>query len=68
MLSELAELSMKNSSFKIDFVFGNEESADETGFDKIEFMFTANAGQPLRPLNKVASGGEMSRFMLSVKT
>ncbi len=67
VLSELAELSMKNSSFKIDFVFGNEESADETGFDKIEFMFTANAGQPLRPLNKVASGGEMSRFMLSVK-
>lgn len=67
VLSELSELSMKNSSFKIDFVFGNEESADETGFDKIEFMFTANAGQPLRPLNKVASGGEMSRFMLSVK-
>lgn len=67
VLSELSELSMKNSSFKIDFVFGTEESADETGFDKIEFMFTANAGQPLRPLNKVASGGEMSRFMLSVK-
>lgn len=67
VLNELSELSMKNSSFKIDFVFGNEESADETGFDKIEFMFTANAGQPLRPLNKVASGGEMSRFMLSVK-
>lgn len=65
--SELAELSMKGSKFEIDFNFGTEETADETGFDKIEFMFTANSGQPLRPLNKVASGGEMSRFMLAIK-
>ena len=65
--TELAELSMKGSKFEIDFNFVTEEIADETGFDKIEFMFTANSGQPLRPLNKVASGGEMSRFMLAVK-
>ena len=65
--SELAELSMKGSKFEIDFNFVTEENADETGFDRIEFMFTANSGQPLRPLNKVASGGEMSRFMLAVK-
>ncbi|MBQ4542215.1 MAG: DNA repair protein RecN [Clostridia bacterium] len=65
--NELAELSMKGSKFEIDFSFVTEEMADETGFDKIEFMFTANSGQPLRPLNKVASGGEMSRFMLAVK-
>lgn len=64
---ELSELSMKGAKFEIDFNFGTEETADETGFDKIEFMFTANSGQPLRPLNKVASGGEMSRFMLAVK-
>ncbi len=64
---ELAELSMKGAKFEIDFDFGREETADETGFDKIEFMFTANSGQPLKPLNKVASGGEMSRFMLAVK-
>ena len=65
--TELNELSMKGSKFEIAFNFGDENSADETGFDKIEFMFTANSGQPLRPLNKVASGGEMSRFMLAVK-
>lgn len=64
---ELSELSMKGAKFEIDFNFGTEETADESGFDKIEFMFTANSGQPLRPLNKVASGGEMSRFMLAVK-
>ena len=65
--SELSELSMKGSEFKIEFVETDENSCDETGFDKIEFLFTANAGQPLKPLNKVASGGEMSRFMLAVK-
>lgn len=65
--NELAELSMKSARFKINFVQTDVESSDETGFDKIEFMFTANAGQPLKPLNKVASGGEMSRFMLAVK-
>lgn len=64
---ELAELSMKGAKFSISFEQLNEDTCDETGFDKIEFLFTANAGQPLKPLNKVASGGEMSRFMLAVK-
>lgn len=66
VLDELDELSMKNSKFEIDFNF-DESNADESGFDKIEFMFSANAGQPLRELNRVVSGGEMSRFMLAVK-
>lgn len=63
----LSELSMKNAKFEINFVSLDENSCDETGFDKIEFLFTANSGQPLKPLSKVASGGEMSRFMLAVK-
>lgn len=63
----LAELSMKSAKFEINFQLLDENSCDETGFDKVEFMFTANSGQPLKPLNKVASGGEMSRFMLAVK-
>ena len=63
----LSELSMKNAKFEINFVPLDENSCDETGFDKIEFLFTANSGQPLKPLSKVASGGEMSRFMLAVK-
>ncbi len=65
--SELSELSMKNAKFEIQFESCDENTCDETGFDRIEFLFTANAGQPLKPLNKVASGGEMSRFMLAVK-
>lgn len=65
--AELSELSMKNAKFEIQFESCDENTCDETGFDRIEFLFTANAGQPLKPLNKVASGGEMSRFMLAVK-
>lgn len=65
--NELAELSMKGSGFEIFFNSKTVETADETGFDDVEFMFTANAGQPLKPLSKVVSGGEMSRFMLAVK-
>lgn len=63
----LAELSMRSAKFEIEFTQKDENTCDENGFDKIEFMFSANSGQPLKPLNKVASGGEMSRFMLAVK-
>lgn len=65
--NELNELSMKGAKLEIVFKSRDSETCDEKGYDDIEFMFTANAGQPLRPLNKVASGGEMSRFMLAVK-
>ncbi len=64
---ELSELSMKNSEFYIQFNNLSIDSCDINGFDQIEFMFSANLGQPAKPLNKVASGGEMSRFMLAVK-
>ena len=64
---ELSELSMKSAKFMIEFSEVDFDTCDETGYDKIRFMFTANSGQPLKPLNKVASGGEMSRFMLAVK-
>jgi len=67
VINELRELSMKSSKFEIGFAELDENLCDETGFDHIEFMFTANSGQPLKPLCKVASGGEMSRFMLAVK-
>lgn len=67
VIIELRELSMKGAKFEIAFESLDEETCDDTGFDKIEFLFTANSGQPLKPLNKVASGGEMSRFMLAVK-
>lgn len=68
VLGELAELSMKSAKFDIKFTQFDENSCGENGFDQIEFLFTANAGQPLRELSKVASGGELSRFMLAVKS
>ena len=47
---------------------GNRLSANPYGFDDIEFMISPNAGEPLRPLAKIASGGELSRVMLALKT
>lgn len=68
---QLAELGMKNAKFSVSFSpLQEEEQADFTvnGIDKCEFLFSANLGQPLKPLSKIISGGEMSRFMLGVKT
>ena len=63
--AELQQLGMKNAIFKVNFV--NDEDFNISGYDNIEFMFSANAGVPVRPLAKVASGGEMSRLMLAIK-
>jgi len=67
MIEELISLGMKDASFKVNFIQRSIEEAQNDGLDKIEFLFTANAGQPLKPLSSVASGGEMSRLMLSIK-
>ena len=45
----------------------DEENLGPTGADKVEFLFSANAGEPLRPLKNIASGGEISRVMLGLK-
>ncbi|MEM9776588.1 MAG: DNA repair protein RecN, partial [Chloroflexota bacterium] len=41
---------------------------DQNGFDKVEFMISSNPGEPLKPMAKVASGGETARLMLALKT
>ena len=67
---ELAELGMKNARFKVGFNFmPNSYTNDITkqGFDNVEFLFSANLGEDLKPLSKTISGGEMSRFMLAMK-
>ena len=64
---ELNDLAMKNTTFVVDFNKVDINSCDGSGLDYVEYMFSANAGQPAKPLNKVISGGEMSRFMLAVK-
>ncbi len=62
----LRDMEMKDAKFHIQI----EEKADWTadGKDKVEFLISANAGESLKPLAKIASGGEMSRVMLALKT
>lgn len=70
----LDDLQLKNSEFKIVFedVNSNDYLDDSIfkndGLDTIDFLVTFNKGEPLKPLSKVASGGELSRFMLALKS
>lgn len=63
---ELRELGMPNARVDVEFVKANEEYS-YLGADRVEFLFSANLGFELKPLNKVVSGGEMSRVMLAYK-
>lgn len=72
IMSELADLGMKGTKFQVQFnpTLTLEEyshSPSANGFDEVVFLMSANVGEPLKPLSKVISGGEMSRFMLAVK-
>lgn len=64
--AQLKELEMKNASFKI--VVKQKDTFNAKGCDSVEFMISANLGEELKPLAKIASGGEMSRVMLAMKT
>lgn len=73
LLKELRVLGMKNATFDIGFLSeitleNIETTANENGADEIEFLFSANLGIEPRPLTKIISGGEMSRFMLAFKS
>lgn len=61
---QLTELGIKSAQFGVEF--GTKEITKE-GYDKVEFKLSANPGEPLKPLWKVASGGEASRIMLGFK-
>ncbi|MHB0997730.1 MAG: DNA repair protein RecN [Armatimonadota bacterium] len=63
--NELSGLSMPNAVFQISCVPGD---LDSTGIDRVEFMISANQGELPKPLVKIASGGEMSRLMLAIKS
>lgn len=62
--TQLEFLNMPKVEFKVNFDKGNLSSI---GYDKIEFLISANAGEPAKPLAKIASGGELSRIMLAIK-
>ena len=61
---ELSELDMPKLRFSIDF---QEKELWEDGTDTVEFLMSANVGEDLRPIRKIASGGELSRIMLALK-
>ena len=58
-------LDMENVTFKVNMVEGSYNS---TGTDRVEFLISTNKGQSLMPLSKIASGGELSRIMLAIKS
>ncbi|GAB6268044.1 MAG: DNA repair protein RecN [Smithella sp.] len=68
---EIHELNMPYASFHVNFnkcaADKNVESFEQTGGDEIEFYLTANKGEDAKPLNSIASGGELSRIILALK-
>lgn len=62
---ELSDLEMPGAKFKVDI---KNTNFNKDGTDEIEFMITTNKGEDFKPLIKTASGGEMSRIMLAIKT
>jgi DNA repair protein RecN (Recombination protein N) len=62
--NELKELALSSAVFLIQF---REEEVSPSGIDRVEFLFSANPGEPAKPLVKIASGGELSRVMLALK-
>lgn len=81
LVSQLKELGMEKTRFKVDISSPDVGSIDEgqlgasvsnyitsQGFDRVEFLISPNPGEPLKPLAKIISGGEMSRVMLAFKT
>jgi DNA repair protein RecN (Recombination protein N) len=63
--TELAQLAMERTVFRVNMT---EDAWSPDGTDAVEFLVSANVGEEPRPLNKVASGGEISRIALAVKT
>lgn len=66
---ELVSLSLEQAVFEIDFPGGEMtlSSLGRTGADKPVFMFSANRGEPVKPIAQIASGGELSRLLLALK-
>lgn len=66
IITSLKELNFLDVRFDIDFK--RMENYSSGGYDDVEFLISTNPGEPLKPLDKIASGGEMSRIMLALKT
>lgn len=66
IVASLTDLNFIYVDFKIKIT--RKETLTEKGFDSVEFMISTNPGEPVKPLQKVASGGELSRIMLAIKS
>ena len=64
ILAELQQLDMGKIRFAVDFT---EKPLDSDGTDAVRFLMSANVGEELRPIHKIASGGELARIMLAMK-
>lgn len=64
ILTELQQLDMGKIRFAVDFA---EKPLDRDGMDTVRFLMSANVGEELRPIHKIASGGELARIMLAMK-
>ena len=64
ILTELQQLDMGKIRFAVDFA---EKPLDSDGMDAVRFLMSANVGEELRPIHKIASGGELARIMLAMK-
>ncbi|MTI79955.1 MAG: DNA repair protein RecN [Firmicutes bacterium] len=65
VISELVDLEMGKVKFTVGFE--KLDKPNTKGIDNVQFLIATNPGEPLKPLHKIASGGELSRFMLAVK-
>ncbi|WP_414042961.1 DNA repair protein RecN [Macrococcus animalis] len=65
ILDEIHNLEMKSANFEMAFT---KTEPTPTGIESLEFMISPNKGEPLKPLEKIASGGELSRMMLALKS
>ena len=68
LLPELSDLGMPGAAFEVQIERMNGEAPSATGYDAVEFLLSANRGEPIKALARVASGGELSRIMLAFKT
>ena len=79
LVAEIRRLGMERGEFEVELTrrpdpdglpdaTGARQAADARGIDQVRFLLSANAGEPVRPLSAVASGGELSRLMLALKS
>ena len=65
---ELAQLDMPKVRFEVDFAAKSApDGLDATGMDEVQFLMSANVGEELKPIHRIASGGELARIMLALK-